>query len=380
MSALLVNAAGAQLGGAITYLRSVIPRLAAQDAYQRVVVLTDQPDLLEIAPGEPSLEIIAVPRLTPAHRILWHRRQVPRLVDRYRADVLLSLLNFGPSTRRVPQVVLQRNAWYFTRTADLPKKSRLMNMVRRRVALATCAASQMVVVPSRAMAGEVERWLRADHPPVEVVPHGIDYGFWSPSEDNLQWLPQEVPATGWPKLVYVSHASAHKGHQELLEAAHLLKDQLPDYRLVLTVSDGPGERQEDLSRVRQLQVLAGDDPRILFIGRRSRFEIRALYQWADLVVFPSKLESFGFPLLEAMAMGKAVLASGIPSLVELGGGVVRHHAAGDPESIRNEIYSLAQDRAACDAMGRAGRARAGGYDWDLYVPRLLEAVRKASGT
>lgn len=110
-----------------------------------------------------------------------------------------------------------------------------------------------------------------------------------------------------------------------------------------------------------------------FLGGMSHAETLRHYATADIVVVPSVHESFGIPIVEAMAAGLPVVATrsgGIP-------GIVQHERTGllvsrnDPQAMADAIVALLDDPDRRRALGRAGRARVESlFTWDHAVQRL----------
>src|SRR5262249_28947191 len=123
----------------------------------------------------------------------------------------------------------------------------------------------------------------------------------------------------------------------------------------------------------QLVTAGPDDPRhpsvedlagragasaITTLGRVEEPEVEWLYRHAMLVLFPPLYEGFGLPVVEAFAHGVPVVASGIPTLREIGEGVARFVAPLDGSDWAAAVRELAGDPATRRAMAAAGRARA----------------------
>ena len=142
-----------------------------------------------------------------------------------------------------------------------------------------------------------------------------------------------------------------KGHRFLLEAARRLKarDCRVNYRIA-----GEGSRRAALE---QTAVRLGMQEEVEFLGFVS--DMPGFLSSVDVVVLPSLFEGLGVSVLEAMAAGKAVIASrvgGLPELVVEGttGFLVK---PGDVEGLANAIAKLAVDRIRIREMGQKGRER-----------------------
>jgi glycosyltransferase involved in cell wall biosynthesis len=160
------------------------------------------------------------------------------------------------------------------------------------------------------------------------------------------WLPHQAPVVG-----NVAALVPHKGHRHLIEAAHLVVQQIPDVRFVIL---GEGELREPLERqVREYRL----ERHVLLPGFRT--DVLGCIKRFDVFVMSSVTEGLGTSLLDAMACGKPVVASdtgGIPEIVDpQATGVLvpprDHHA------LAAAILALLADEGRRRRMGEAGLAR-----------------------
>jgi len=148
-----------------------------------------------------------------------------------------------------------------------------------------------------------------------------------------------------------------KGHLDFLEMAGVLTRMGVDaeYWIIGGAIHGGDYEQRLRTRVDELRLAA----RVKFFGHRS--DVPALLQQIDVVVCSSHVEPFGMCVLEAMASGKAVVATrvgGIPEVIEEGvtGLLVAPRA---PAELADGVRCLLSDAATRQRMGQAGRVRAG---------------------
>ena len=160
------------------------------------------------------------------------------------------------------------------------------------------------------------------------------------------WLPHHAPIVG-----NVAALVAHKGQRHLVEAAALVVQKVPDARFVIA---GEGELRPSLERqikehhLEKHVVLAGFRPDVLSVHKAF-----------DLFVMSSVTEGLGTSLLDAMACGKAIVATtagGIPEVVKDGetGLLVPPR---DPAALARAIIALLTDDHARRTMGAAGLER-----------------------
>ena len=183
-----------------------------------------------------------------------------------------------------------------------------------------------------------------------TVHEGIDVDHAASAEPvNIHeafWLPHHAPVVG-----NVAALVPHKGHRHLIEAAHLVVQEIPDARFVIL---GEGELRDQLERqVRDYRL----EKHVLLPGFRT--DVLGCIKSFDLFVMSSVTEGLGTSLLDAMACGKAVVATeagGIPEVVDdqVTGMLVppRNHQA-----MAAAIVRVLRDEALRRRMGGAGLAR-----------------------
>lgn len=153
----------------------------------------------------------------------------------------------------------------------------------------------------------------------------------------------------------------------------LPRDLRQTCQLVLASRLADAERQAILALAAQ-QGLAPSD--LVLTGYLGDADLIALYQAADLFIFPSLHEGFGLPALEAMACGTPTIASNTTSLPEVIGLEEAMFDPADPQSIADRIAEVLGDRALYERLRRHSRAQAGKFSWDETARRALRALER----
>ena len=155
------------------------------------------------------------------------------------------------------------------------------------------------------------------------------------------------------RLLYVGRLAAMKGLPILMESLASLRSRYPD--LVLTVVGGGPER----SALEDQAARLGVGKNVRFVGYRSQAEVRDEMQEADVFVLPSFAEGVPVVLMEAMASGVPVVATGIAGVAELVEDGVSGYlvSPGDPIPLVEAVEKLIEDPALRSRFGAAGRAR-----------------------
>jgi glycosyltransferase involved in cell wall biosynthesis len=211
----------------------------------------------------------------------------------------------------------------------------------------TYGLNSSVTAVSEAVAGSI-----TGHrgPTVRVIPNGVAV---SVTAAEAAAARDELGVTSTGNLVvHVGNIRPHKGHTHLIGAARWLAHHRPGVALV---SIGGEKHPGDLERVRRLASAEGVDGTIRFLGRRT--DARAFLAAADVVVNPSDFEGLPVVLLEAMALGRPVVATdvgGVASLVidGISGLLV---PPGDPETLGAAVARVLDDPPFAKRLGEAGR-------------------------
>jgi glycosyltransferase involved in cell wall biosynthesis len=197
---------------------------------------------------------------------------------------------------------------------------------------------------------------------VHTILNCVDPAQWDPGLDGAAVRREfGVPSTA-PLLVSVSRLFAQKGQRELLRALAIVREELPDVRLLIVGADafhvhGSSFTHELKSLARELGVT----DQVVFTGERS--DIPAIMAACDVFTMPSQEEPFGLVFLEAMAMRKPVVAldnGGTPEVVEHGrSGLLAKE--GDIAAFARHVVTLVKDPELRSRMGAHGRSRVVDY-------------------
>jgi len=176
------------------------------------------------------------------------------------------------------------------------------------------------------------------------------------------------------RLAYVGRLVRQKGVDVLIAAMKLLGDRFPALNLAIA---GDGDVRPALEAQ---AVQLGLGTRIVFVGTLSHDAVYPFLAEADLVVMPSRIESFGLVALEAAQMARPIVASAVDGLPE----VIDDGQTGllvppdDPAALAQAIAALLDDPQRARALGAAARRRAETlFAWDRYVgshERLFETM------
>ena len=227
-------------------------------------------------------------------------------------------------------------------------------------------ASTLLVTPSRASARAVERTFGVAEPKIRVV-------YWGVNSDRFK--PGIRRDSSETRILYVGHHERRKGLIYLLEAVAILRRQGIPVRLTTA---GGGQQLAELRRVAND---LGIGELVTFLGHLpdpDDEKLPQLYSQADVFVFPSLAEGFGFVLVEAMASGLPVVASDISAIPEVVGDAGVLFPARNPEALAEILRELAEDPRRRTELGARGRDRVESrFTWNTVIPKLISTYEEA---
>ncbi|NOZ94143.1 MAG: glycosyltransferase family 4 protein [Acidobacteria bacterium] len=177
-----------------------------------------------------------------------------------------------------------------------------------------------------------------------------------------------------PYLLFVSTLEPRKNVLGVLRAFELLHRWGYPGRLVLTGRWG--------WHTEALENAMANSParsRIVHLDYVPRHQLPALYRGADALLFPSWLEGFGLPLIEAMACGTPVITSGRSAMPEVAGPAAIYVDPASPHGIASAVSALLEDRDHRIHLAEQGRRRAAAFSWDRAAEATAQVLRQAAG-
>jgi glycosyltransferase involved in cell wall biosynthesis len=115
---------------------------------------------------------------------------------------------------------------------------------------------------------------------------------------------------------------------------------------------------------------------VIMPGYLPTDELRSLYSYADLFVYPSLYEGFGLPPLEAMVCGAPVITSNSSSFPEVVGDAALQIDPQDPDALADAVKAVLEDESLAAALRARGFDRAKRFSWERAARETLEVYRE----
>jgi len=360
-------------GGMRTYLTSLATLLPAALPESRVTVFA--PDWnASLGPLPAGVEVVPIANVPRSRnrRVIFQQWQFPRAVQSRSLDVFLATATVAPLRVRVPIVLAVQFLQFY---AFPDTYGRLRTAYLRRLVPASIRRAARVIVFTEFQRRELLDHVDVDDTRIDVVPHGINHNVFARPASDAALAQARASAGGRPFILYVSATYRYKNHQGLIEAFGELKRRRKIPHVLLLAGTEIALSREDIAACAATAGVTGD---VIFCGRLD--DVAAAYQAAELFVFPSLYETFGFPVLEAMAAGCPVVASNRGATAELCGDAAELADPADPRALASAIERLLDDPPRRDALIARGRARAAAFTWErtaaLTGAALVRAARR----
>jgi glycosyltransferase involved in cell wall biosynthesis len=262
-----------------------------------------------------------------------------------------------PLVLTIHDAIPWRHPEWFTRANALQQRLLVGRAARR---------ADLVLTDSHASKVDIMELLRVPEERITVVHLGVSPAF-SPTLRDTQWLSDRFGVTG-PVVLSVGTPEPRKNLTGALSIFERVSRDLPEARLLLV--GGGGWQSNDLDQ--QIAACAG---RVVRAGHIDFAELTRTYASADCFLFPSLLEGFGFPPLEAMASGLPVVCSDRPSLPEVVGEVAVTAPPNDHESLAAGVLKVLTNEAVAGDMRARGLGQAATFSWEKTASETVTAYR-----
>ena len=380
----LINAVSVREGGPLVVLRQLCETMLSESPALTLHVACPRQTGLSLA-AHASLHVIE--RSAPASPIAvlrWYEHDLPDLARESGVDVLFSMTNYLPTWRRLPcaAVLLVQHAGYFSpdfirlQRAVFPSMRHRMsfNLKGQRVR-ASIRVADRVLVQTSALAAVIRSDPDCDPPrarsrlrntrPDDRI-HAVAHG---PGVASLAAAPRTSAKTP-ANLGFLSKFGVQKGFHTLLAGLpEVQRHHAFTLHLTLDLDDAA-------TAVLQDAISAAPYPVSNKPVRPD--EVPAALERIDICIFTSICESFGFPLVEAMARGIPVVAVDVPGNRELAGNAALYFAMNDSDGLAARTRQLLGDTALYHEMSKRALARSRDFSWQSAARETLAVITAAA--
>jgi glycosyltransferase involved in cell wall biosynthesis len=365
--ALFLGNAGHDSGGPEIYETELVRACAAlpqQHEYHLMCLFPKAAEVIKVKQENLSYHV-----LRPNIRAISMMATLPYRLARLAPDVVHSTFMASP-------IVLQPHVLTLVCMSMFDRPDFYPPAVRWRLQALTklgARSSDLILCISEMVRGHVLEQLKISPDRTAVVPLGASSRFRPHSRNELR---SYLDRRGFhdPYLLFSGRWEQRKNLLGTIEAFAIFKREtgLP-HKLVLT-----GKRTWIAAQAEALIRQLGLEHEVIDDGKTPTSELPILYSGATALVYASFYESFGLPIIEAMACGTPVITSNVTAMPEIAGGAALLVEPHRPESIAAAMHAVASNEVLAEQLRHAGLQRARSFTWEATANATLRAYERVS--
>jgi len=383
MTVVVINAISIKEGGSLVVLKQLLCAMVELRPEWHWHVATN---------GEASKSLVEMPGTTyhvfrddefSGWKVrMWYETTLPNLINQVNADLLFSQTNYLPARKLTcPALLLVQHAGHFSDRFKAMTEAQLGGFAARvswrlkgRWIKSSVRQAQAVTVQTRALAVCIELETGIPAGRIHVIAHGTGQAV------RAESLPP-APEPGQPyRIGYITKHGVQKNFVALFQAVAQLKAAGLRPVLVLTLASELSETRDALAVAEKLGILHCLENH----GNLAGAELTQLYRSLHVFVFPSWCESFGFPMVEALAHGLPLLIAATESNIEVAGRSGLTFPPDDPQTLAALIKRLIKEPGWHQARSQASLERSRQFTWQksatstlALMDRMLKTLRNA---
>lgn len=305
-----------------------------------------------------------IDKILPA---LWRTFSAIRQIRDLRLDVFHGLSNELPfgihKVKGLKKIVTIHDLIFLKEQSQYPLIDRIIYEQKVRYA---CKIADKIIAISYQTKRDLVKLMGADENKIEVIYQNYDEIFFDRASLEQKSLVQGKYSLPEKFILNVSAFFPRKNQLLLIKAFESAMNQIPHH--LILVGGYEMERSEIEKYISENNIAS----RIQIISQIPKEDLAALYQIADLFVYPSRFEGFGIPILEAMASGTRVLANDVSCFREIGADAITYFAENNQQDLADEILScLSNMQDNNDAMNQ----RLSLFTAEKFAKMTFEAYR-----
>jgi D-inositol-3-phosphate glycosyltransferase len=249
---------------------------------------------------------------------------------------------------------------------------------------ATIASAERILAPTPSEASQLVGLYGARPQQIRIVPPGVDTSLFVPRDRAT--ARRRLHLSGLRLALYVGRLQRHKGPDVAVRTVADAVARDPDAagQLVLAIVGGPSgpEKAGEVARLMELATALGVSDRVILFPPQPQSKLADFYAAADVVLVPSRSESFGLVALESQACGTPVVAAkvgGLRYVIDDGrtGFLVEGH---DPSDHADRLLHVLRDDRLHRSLGAEAARRAPRFTWDATADEVLSVYREVLGS
>lgn len=349
----------------------LIRALQRLDDQNKYIVFTNEGPDKDCLQESENLKIVTFTASFP----VWEQILLPKQARKHGCDILHCTSNTAPMYVKTPTVITLHDIIYLESNPLFAKGytryQRFGNFYRRMVVSYNLSRVSKIVTVSNFEKQRLIDFLGLAPSRVDVVYNGVGAHFFKECDDQL--LSQVKANYNLPDryVLFLGNTDPKKNTRNtILAFARYVVESGDDIHLVVA------DLNESLIKgILEEEGLESVMKKIHDTGYINNKDLPAVLQQAELFLYPSKRESFGIPIVEAMASNVPVITSDAASMPEVSGGRAYLVDPNDVDSIKTAIHTLLKDDEKRREMALKGKERALDFSWESSAKQMLDIYK-----
>ena len=304
----------------------------------------------------------------------WEQFALPKAAKKYGCEILHCTSNTAPYYTNIPlvttlhDIIYMESNYYKILTGSATTYQKFGNVYRKLIVPRVVKKSDKIITVSHFEKKRIAEFFNIENDNrLEAVYNGVSTHF-KPISDETE-LKRVKEKYNLPDnfFFFLGNTDPKKNTKGTLKAfSDFLKQSKSDYKLVMLDYDAH-ELEKLLTEIGDKQLIN----HILLTGYVVNTDLPAIYSLSTIFLYPSLRESFGIPMLEAMACGVPVITSNTSSMPEVSGDAAHIVNPFNPEEITEGIIKILSDKEYSENLCKKGLERSKVFSWKNMAKQVL---------
>lgn len=370
-----INALSAKIGGGIIYLNKLIENLHKIDRQNKYYIFVTTSNRQKIIKFEDKkFKVIEASIYHLGYRIFYEQIIMPFVLKKLKIDILYSPAEIATflAPCKVVLGIQNLNVYYKIKINRSVSEKFKLWCLRQLARFSFKRVNKMIFVSNTARK-DITKKLKIRSTNTRVIRHGVELDKFQKTESKRIPVFIKKILSSDKYILFLSTLCRHKNIKALIRAYAILDKKLRNqYKLLIVGRKFPSYYDELTNLVHQLNL----DEKVIFMGEIAFENVPTLYRKAALFVLPSYVETFGIPLIEAMASGIPVIASNVPAIPEIVGDAALLFSPNNPDDLRAKIEQVLSDSKLHGELIQRGLERAKLFSWERSAKETLAVFKE----
>lgn len=313
-----------------------------------------------------------VTKIASRHPLLWYYRfehLIPKILEKHHADIFLSPDGWNSLKTKVDSVYVVHDLNFVHNPKNMPFFTRkYYNYYVPKFA----RKAKRIATVSEFTKNDIAKSFHIDPGKIDVVHNGVNEQY-HPVDNDTKKFTRFKYSNGNPYFVYVGSINPRKNIANLLRAFDQFKKKTPNNANLVVVGEKMWGGYHEIDQVFKNMRYQKD---VLFTGWLCNEELNKVVSSALAMVYVSKFEGFGIPILEAMKCETPVITSNTTSMPEVAGDAALITDPFSVDSISNAMVKIFKDEILRASLVEKGKERLKNFSWDKTAEKLWNTIEK----